>query len=55
MQLPHCMLGYTPPEQTAPPPPPRVDTPGTVHAGRYGQKREVRILLECNLVATYFL
>ena len=32
-----------PPEQIPPP-------PGAVHAGRYGNKRAVRILLECILV-----
>ena len=40
--LPHCMLGYTPPDQRQTPPldqtPPQVaDTPA-VHAGRYGQQ-----------------
>ena len=39
--LPHCMLGYTPPDQRQKPPQdqtPPEQTPPTVHAGRYGQQ-----------------
>ena len=57
--VPQCMLGYTPPGADTPPgedprgskpPCEQQPTPRAVHAGDMGNKRAVRILLECILV-----
>ena len=51
--LPQCMLGYTPQEQT---PPLGADTPSAqCMLGDTGNKRAVRILLECILVESSFI
>ena len=47
--LSHCMLGYIPPGTRGSPPRSRLPPPQRSMLGDMGNKRAIRILLECNL------